>query len=201
MKTPAIERTSAAKAGWVVILLFFGWLAFVFVPWPQGKVEEKVAPTLVDPRAPFAAKLRQAGLPDNPDWDGLPEQFAIMADKTHWSHDKIKFAYWNPGSRDYTYFFEAKRENGHVFFREIPKPDYYDDIVDWGWFEKTYGDSDYPFRFIGLESGPVWRNVLSLDKPVLQKNTPKKIDVDISVERRVTVTPETVLKPKDGKEK
>ncbi len=146
MKKPAIERTSAAKAGWAVVLIFFGWLAFVFVPWPQGKVEENTAPTPDESRAPFAAKLRQVGLPDNPDWDGLPEQFAIWADKAHWTDNRTRFAYWNPGSQDYTYFFEARRAQGKVHFKPIPKPAEYD--VEFG--PNAAPPEEHPLRLIDL---------------------------------------------------
>ncbi len=132
MKNPFIGRISAAKAGWVIGLLFFGWLAFVFLPWPKSDTKEPPPPAPVDVRAPYRAKLVAVGLPDNSDLDGLPEMFAIWADKAHWKNDRTKFAYWNPGSQDYTYFFEATRENGRVRFRQIRKPWEYEEEYENG---------------------------------------------------------------------
>jgi hypothetical protein len=192
MKTPAIERTSAAKAGWVIVLLFFGWLAFVFVPWPQGKIEEKVIPTLVDPRADFAAKLRQAGLPDNPDWDGLPEQFAIWADKAHWTANRTRFAYWNPGSQDYTYFFEARRAQGKVHFKRIPKPADYDE--EFG--SNAPAPEEYPLRLIDLVPHVVY---VKRPSTVTEENrsvsiAPPRVEVDLPVAPVKIDQPEIHLK-------
>jgi hypothetical protein len=116
MKALTLQRTSAAKAGWIIGLIFFAWLAFLFVPVPRSRTKEVTPVVLLAP-----SKLRVAGLKDNPDWDGLPELFAIWSDSAEWKDDKTHFAYWNPGSNSYSYFFEANRENGDVRFRQISK--------------------------------------------------------------------------------
>ena len=114
---PAIERTSAAKAGWVVLLLMGAWLIFVFVPWPSKTVANKASVKLEPP-----SKLAQVGLPDNVDWDGLPEIFAIWADRAEWKDGRTRFAYWHPVMKTYSYYFEAVQVDGSVRFREIPEP-------------------------------------------------------------------------------
>ncbi len=56
---------------------------------------------------------------NNPDWQGLPDYFAIWADTLDWVENKTRFAYWNPGSSSYSYFFEATRETTGTRFRAI----------------------------------------------------------------------------------
>jgi hypothetical protein len=116
MTAQPLERSSAAKAGWVFVVIFLGWLAFVFVPSPKPdpKSPEKLAARPV-------SKLRAVGLPDNPDLEGLPEIFAIWADHAQWKDDKTQFAYWNPANRSYSYLFEASRRNGKARFRPITR--------------------------------------------------------------------------------
>jgi len=58
MKASALERTSAAKAGWLIIVLTIGWLVFLFLP--GTKSPPGAAP--VDPVT--ASALRRADLPD-----------------------------------------------------------------------------------------------------------------------------------------
>jgi hypothetical protein len=118
MTAKPLERSSAAKAGWVFVAIFAGWLLFVFVPAPKPDVK----PTEKSPARPVS-KLRLVGLPDNPDLEGLPEFFAVWADKAEWKDNRTVFAYWNPGTKDYTYFFQAVRRGREVRFHEIAKPD------------------------------------------------------------------------------
>ena len=176
MKTTDKNRTSPRLTAWLVVLIFFGWLAFVFVPWPRSETKEtRLAP--VDARAPYRAKLLAVGLPDNPDLDGLPEIFAIWADKAYWKNDRTKFAYWNPGSQDYTYFFEAIRENGRVRFRPISRPWEYD--VEFG--PHAPPPDEHPLRLMpslagkGARSGPAPR---SADSPG-PRSEPGQVPVDL----------------------
>jgi len=117
MNAPVIERTSAARAGWVVLALMFGWLIFVFVPAPQKPMVEQPA---VKPAPP--SKLAQVGLRDSVDWDGLPEIFAIWADWAEWKGGRTRFAYWHPVMRTYSYYFEASRAGETFRFKEIVEP-------------------------------------------------------------------------------
>lgn len=116
MKTQWSGKLSGAKSGWLIALLFFGWLAFLFVPGP--KPESQPAPS---PAKPPPSRLVALGLPDDPDLEHLPELFGLYADQAEWKSDKTIFAYWNPGSNSYSYFFEASKKNGNYRFRPISK--------------------------------------------------------------------------------
>ncbi len=111
-------KLSAAKTGWLLALLFFGWLAFLMMPGPTPK--PKPVPTYIPPPS---SRLVALGLPDNPDLEHLPDFFALFADKAEWKDDKTIFAYWNPGSNSYSYFFEATRVDGAIRFKTISEPD------------------------------------------------------------------------------
>jgi len=47
MNAPGPSRSPVAKAGWLIALIFVGWLAFLFIPAP--KPEPKPAPVYVKP--------------------------------------------------------------------------------------------------------------------------------------------------------
>ncbi len=106
------HRIPPNRVGLSLVLLLVAWLVFSFYP-----RNEKPAPVA----APLVAesKLHAVGLQDNPDWEGLPEFFAIWADHAQWKDGKTRFAYWNPGSRTYAYYFEATRHEGNYRFRAI----------------------------------------------------------------------------------
>lgn len=117
MKAPVLERTSAGKAGWLILLILFAWLAFVFVPLPWKEAPPMPAATRAPP-----SKLRQAGLRDYTDWQGLPEIFAVWADQADWKDGRTRFAYWHPVAKSYSYYFEAIRVQGGFRFKEIAEP-------------------------------------------------------------------------------
>ncbi len=117
MNAPAIERTSAAKAGWVVVLLIAAWLVFLLVP---GTREAKPAASNALPPVAAESKLESVGLANNPDWFGLADYFAIWTGNVDWVENRTFFAYWNPGSYSYSYFFEAIREGEKIRFRSLP---------------------------------------------------------------------------------
>ncbi len=121
MKFSGTGQLSAAKTGWLVLLLFFGWLAFLLMPSPKPK-PEPLPVFVVNPQSHLVA----LGLPDNPDLEHLPEFFALYADKAPWTDDKAVFAYWNPGANRYSYLFEATRNDGVYHFRVLSEkdPDY-----------------------------------------------------------------------------
>ena len=154
MNAPAIERTSAAKAGWVVLLAFFAWLVFLLVPVPRHTINPE------PPRVPPApSKLAAVGLPDNPDLDTLPAIFAIWADQADWVNDRTEFAFWCPGTMDYSYFFEATRAGTQFRFRPIAKPVFFDPKD----FEGAQPQTDeHPIKFLIAPRptyyiGPVYR--------------------------------------------
>ncbi len=111
MNPAANQRIAPSRVLLILVMLLAVWLGFQFYP------RKKPVPPMV----PVAAesKLRSVGLADNPDWDGLPEQFAVWADKISWNNNTVRFAYWNPGSRSYSYFFEARRRDSKYRFRAV----------------------------------------------------------------------------------
>jgi hypothetical protein len=152
MKALTLQRTSAAKAGWIIGLIFFAWLAFLFVPVPRSRTKEV---TPVVPLPP--SKLRVAGLKDNPDWDGLPELFAIWSDSADWQGDKTQFAYWHPTDRTYSYYFEAARKDGKVRFRPLTRSEAFASRVfrdDGSYFETDAAPGAVPVTVpdFGIES-------------------------------------------------
>jgi len=144
MKAPWSGQLSAAKTGWLVMLLFFGWLAYLLVPAP--KPEAKPAPTLAKPPP---SRLVALGLPDNPDLEQLPEFFGLYADQAEWKNDKTIFAYWNPGSNSYAYFFEATRVKGAYYFKILPEQIVgEDEVVQSGLYWSAKISDASPIRFI-----------------------------------------------------
>ncbi|HWA26366.1 MAG TPA: hypothetical protein VG734_11945 [Lacunisphaera sp.] len=120
----------------VLAALLAIWIGFQFHPQRKGSPP---------PLAPVQAesRLRSVGLRDNLDWDGLPEFFAIVADKAEWKDGKTRFSYWHPVMKDYSYYFEATRENGRVRFREIAEPH----DPNYFWEEKPIEESRVRFYY------------------------------------------------------
>jgi len=116
----ALERGTVGQLGWLILLLMGAWLAFVFVPAPRPKPPP---PPAVAPAPQPISNLAAVGLPNNPDFDGLPEIFALWADQAEWVNDRTVFGYWNPATLDYSYVFEATRRNGRFHFRPVPRPE------------------------------------------------------------------------------
>ena len=114
------SRFRPKQAGWIAVAIFAAWLVFLLVPAPR-----KAKPPASTELPPMAAqsKLESVGLTNNPDWQGLPGYFAIWADSVEWVGGKTRFAYWNPGSFSYSYFFEAARGNSEIRFRAISARD------------------------------------------------------------------------------
>jgi len=160
MKTPALERTSAAKAGWVIIVLTVAWSVFLLLPDPS--------PPPVPPPAPVpvpATSLTRSGLPEYADWEGLPEIFAVWADRAEWRDNRTRFAYWHPGRKEYSYFFEAVRTATGYRFRALPEP--HDPDHHW---DESLGD-DCPIRF--YLSLPKPGNPDSVPHPAMEELKPK----------------------------
>jgi hypothetical protein len=106
MNTRASERISTAVTGWVVVVLMVGWALFFFLPF--GRKEDPV-PAKVPIERPGEAELAAVGLRYNVDFIGLPQYFAVWADRIEWAGDETDFAYWNPGTRSYSYIIRATR--------------------------------------------------------------------------------------------
>src|SRR6188768_187130 len=120
MNAQASERMSAAKTGWVIVLLMVAWAAFLVLPF--GREEKSEAPKVAVAQ-PGEAELAAVGLRYNVDWIGLPQYFAVWADRIAWAGNQTVFAYWDPSSRSYAYQFEAIRAGrGHRFRLLSVKP-------------------------------------------------------------------------------
>jgi hypothetical protein len=115
MSGSANSRIPANWVGLIFALLLAVWLAFTFIPRSE-KPAPAAAPVTVE------SKLHAVGLADNPDWEGLPEIFAIWSDHAEWKEGKTRFAYLHPGTKTYSYYFQATRVNGDYRFREIAEP-------------------------------------------------------------------------------
>ena len=120
---PFTGKLSAARTGLILFSLLVVWLGFVVLP-SRKKVPERIAPA----ESALAIKLHAVGLPENPDFEALPEIFAIWAGNAEWKDNKTKFAYWHPVMKTYSYYFEATRTEGRFRFAEVAesyKPELY----------------------------------------------------------------------------
>lgn len=191
MKTMALERTSAAKAGWVFLGLLGAWIVFLFLPGPTPEPPPKpvTVPTL-------ASKLVTVGLPADPDLEALPLFFPVWADRAEWKDGKTRFAYKHPVSGEFSFFFEATKTSDGFRFREIPKPTEPS--------ERMIGtdelSEDCPFGFFITNSLAKLRPVISPTDP--QRGDPpqpesSKIPIDIGSPKAKFAAPTMVpvLKP------
>lgn len=121
MDTQVNQRVSPNRVALIGALLVVVWLVLAFF-----SHEEKPTPPVA--HVASESKLRAVGLGDNPDWEGLPELFAVWADGLIWTDNKTRFGYWNPGSNSYSYYFEATRNNGSYLFRAVPKGKFSEEV-------------------------------------------------------------------------
>jgi hypothetical protein len=113
------EKIPVGKLGWIVLVLVLGApLAFFFLATPKERGSEPDTP----PQNRERTKLESVGLRDYRDWDGVPEIFALWAERAYWKNNRTRFSYWNPGTNSHSYFFEARRTANGYRFREIPEP-------------------------------------------------------------------------------
>ena len=170
MSTRGKGQFSVAQSGWLMALLFFGWLAFLLLPGPKPKPA---------PLPPFVVKapsrIVALGLADNPDLEHLPEYFALYADKAEWKDDKTVFAYWHPGAQRFEYFFEATRNGKKYYFKALEESK-----RDGGYWEED-SPNDVPIRF--------WRPWPATESPRL----PSSISTDPAAHPNAKV--ELNLKP------
>jgi len=186
VKPSAQARTSAAKAGWLVAVLFFGWLLFLFLPRPADEA------TPAPPPAPApSTSLTRAGLPDYTDWVGLPEIFAIWADRAEWKNGKTRFAYWHPVTKSYAYYFEATRVEGGYRFREIAEP--HNEKYEWD----SGAPADSPLRlYLPKKPEFVEIPVPRADRDGLVRSAPEKVGIELSASDPMTVPPASPPKMK-----
>ncbi len=150
MSAPVNQRVSPNRVALIGVLLLAAWLVFEFYP-------RKPKPTPPVAQVMTESKLHAVGLTDNPDWDGLPEIFAIWADKAEWKDGRTRFAYWHPVMKTYSYYFEATRNGARVSFKEIAEPH------DSDYFLEDYLDEKCPIRFYYSDSVP--KPIIPVQKP------------------------------------
>lgn len=117
MSSTDSRTISADKVVLIGGLFLLVWLVFAFTT-RKPETAPSVAPVAVE------SKLHAVGLADNVDWEGMPELFAVWSEHAGWKDGKAQFAYWDQGYRSYSYFFEATRVNGKVWFRSLPEPEF-----------------------------------------------------------------------------
>lgn len=122
MKAPAAPPSSTPRlVGWLIAaFVVSGPLLFFFLVTPREETPADPPARVAAPASP--SRLGAVGLRENPDWDAMPEIFALWAGRAHWVDDRTRFAWWHPGAGRHAYFFEAKRTGAGFRFREIPEP-------------------------------------------------------------------------------
>lgn len=145
MSPSAGQRFTTRQTGWIALAVFGGWLVFLLLP--SRPPPKPVTPDLPPVRA--QSKLEAVGLRDNVDWVGLPELFAVWADRIHWDGDEVRFAYWHPGSRRYAYILEATRTTEGIRFRALSgvEAQSYERLAAEAVAEGTVADT-HPFLFL-----------------------------------------------------
>ncbi len=188
MDTRVNQRIAPNRVALIGVLLLAAWLVFEFYPRPAKSVPP-VAPVVTE------SKLNTVDLADNPDWAGLPEFFAVWADKLEWDDEKTLFAYWHPGSKTYAYYFEAIRHGGSYRFRvltgeELTKAlrysfDEAENDITAETLNQQKEPTTHPFVFVSdflMKVTPSRRHIdHSEDRPpALPAKAPPRIGVDIS---------------------
>ncbi len=168
MKAPPLERTSAAKAGWLIILLTVGWLVFILMPGPPRKPPTPPA-TIPVP----ATSLTRAGLPEYTDWMGLPEIFEVWASRAEWKDGRTRFAYWHPVMKNYSYYFEATRVEGGYRFREIAEP-----REPGHYWDESLGE-ECPIRFYRTAPVSEMKTPAPLSSPAGTGQRPDRLSIEI----------------------
>ncbi len=183
------SRFTTRQAGWIALAVFAAWVVFLLVP--RMREPKPSAPTALPPVVVTESKLQAVGLADNPDWYGLPDYFAIWAGSVEWVENRAIFAYWNPGSYSYSYFFEARREGGQVRFRNLPAkpaggPLELDDDALAEYARARKGDSPtHPFVFATKLPTPVTGPALRLSRssdPMGKPGGIEKVEVNPGVQ-------------------
>jgi hypothetical protein len=169
------SRIPLGKLGWIVLLAVVAApLAFFFLVTPPAPTGEPAALAVKLP----PSKLAAVGLRENRDWDGLPEMFALWADQAEWKEGFTRFAYWNPGSRSHSYFFEAQRTTSGFRFREIPEPH----EADYQWGQDV--PDDCPIRFyVRIASAERLTPRLPGERPGNRQPGSERVPIDLQAEK------------------
>lgn len=202
MKALWSGQLSAAKTGWLLALLFFGWLGYLLVPGPKPK-PEPLPPFVVKP----PSRLVALGLPDNPDLERLPELFVQYASQAEWQNNKTIFAYWNPYTTSYSHIFEATRTKGGYCFIAIDDPEAAEgntnDASGNGWKDTEPEPSRLRFFYFGThyaEYRDGWRTPGS---PVytLETEKPPRVVPDLNQKKVIVPPSDFKIQPSDLEQK
>ena len=158
------------KFAWLILAVVIAAPTAFFILVTPKEPDEPTAPPAE--KRPLS-KLESVGLRDYRDWDGLPEIFAVWADKAHWENDRTRFAYWNPAARSYSYFFEARRTPKGYRFREIREP--HDEGFEWD----PDATNDVPLRLLLPKKGDIAALISVPDKGTIRRPAPKKVEIDV----------------------
>jgi len=171
------QRISPNRVALVLVLLLAAWLVFQFLP-RKGKPVPAMAPVAAESR------LRSVGLADNPDWEGLPEFFTLMAAKAEWKDGRTRFAYWHPVMKTYSYYFEAIRDGADFRFREIAEP--CDENYEWD----PDAPAESPLRlFLPGKPELIVVPVTRTDHGVLARPSPEKVEIELPSPQPLPVPP------------
>lgn len=176
----ANSKIPLGQLGWLVLATVVGApVGIIFLATPKDPPPD---PPLI--QLP-PSKLAAAGLRENRDWDGLPEMFAVWADRLEWVEGKTVFAYWNPGSQSYSYYFEAARKQGKFQFRELIRRQ-----IPANWIIPTnmegaqaeHSDT-HPFLFAsGPRRNDSWPDLPS--KEQFKRSVPSKVELENAGSRK-----------------
>ncbi|MDI1247381.1 MAG: hypothetical protein PSV13_00735 [Lacunisphaera sp.] len=177
------HRIPPNRVGLSLVLLLVAWLVISY--YPRDKTPPPVdAPPVVE------SKLRAVGLRDNPDWDGLPEFFAIWAERAEWSEGKTRFAYWHPVMKTYSYYFEAVRTGDAYRFKEIGEPNDPDHVWD-----ESLGE-DSPIRFYHSAEIKIPKPRTRAHTHGIRLDPPGKVELNLTAPKipvpETKVTPEKI---------
>jgi hypothetical protein len=199
MNAPVSENISAAKAGGLIVLVLAGWLAYQTLSGPAVP-----PPASSKEIIPPPSSLVRAGLRDYTDWEGLPEIFAVWADKAQWKNGRTRFAYWHPVMKTYSYYFEAVQVDGGYRFKEIAEP--HDSADSVGWWDESLG-GDCPIRFYHwLDSDPWPRVGLSpwqqvRERGILGSRSSNHPQVQLDIAPSKTPRPDANVPPQNSASK
>jgi hypothetical protein len=177
------SKIPVGKFGWLILAAVIAAPTAFFLLVTPNEPDEQPAPPVQ--KRPLS-KLESVGLRDYRDWDGLPEIFAVWADKAHWENGRTRFAYWNPATRSYSYFFEARRTSKGYRFREIPEP--HDPAFEWD----PDATDDVPLRLLLPKKEDIAALISVPDKGTIRRPEPNKVEIDVPSAK---LAPEPPKKP------
>jgi hypothetical protein len=110
-KFPPAPAKMSKVPSWISVGFVLGALFVMALPKPETKTPPPPAPRVAPPpRAPAPVNLTT-----------IEAVFDVWGKYVVWDGDTTEIASWNPGTEDFTDFYEVKRIDGELYFRTIPK--------------------------------------------------------------------------------